>query len=126
MALIFYERVGHEGRRPSPFSWRIRYALAHKGLDFEVRPVRFAYTLAAVAGALDFDRTRLKTKRSTEFMDSAFLRSPKFCLKLRTEEATRSYAGELSAPATLSRTARIPMMVAFRLTPIRRDHPGKS
>src|SRR6202008_185819 len=42
MALIFYERVGHEGRRPSPFSWRIRYALAHKGLDFEVRPVRFA------------------------------------------------------------------------------------
>ncbi len=42
MALIFYERVGHEGRRPSPYSWRIRYALAHKGVDFEVRPVRFA------------------------------------------------------------------------------------
>jgi glutathione S-transferase len=42
MGLIFYERVGHEGRRPSPFSWRIRYALAHKALDFEVRPVRFA------------------------------------------------------------------------------------
>lgn len=44
--MIFYERVGHEGRRPSPFSWRIRYALAHKnfreGADFEVRPVRFA------------------------------------------------------------------------------------
>jgi hypothetical protein len=42
MALIFFERIGHEGRRPSPFSWRIRYALAHKGVDFEVRPVRFA------------------------------------------------------------------------------------
>ena len=42
MALIFFERVGHEGRRPSPFSWRIRYALEHKGLDFEARPVRFA------------------------------------------------------------------------------------
>ena len=42
MSLIFYERVGHEGRRPSPFSWRIRYALAHKGVDFEVRPVKFA------------------------------------------------------------------------------------
>ena len=42
MSLIFYERVGHEGRRPSPFSWRIRYALAHKGVDFEVREVRFA------------------------------------------------------------------------------------
>ena len=42
MSLVFYERVGHEGRRPSPFSWRIRYALAHKGVPFEVRPVRFA------------------------------------------------------------------------------------
>src|SRR5262249_52188907 len=42
MRLTFYERVGLEGRRPSPFSWRIRYALAHKGIDFDVHPVRFA------------------------------------------------------------------------------------
>ncbi|MGI9523579.1 MAG: glutathione S-transferase N-terminal domain-containing protein [Hyphomicrobiaceae bacterium] len=42
MTLIFYERVGHEGRRPSPFSWRIRFALAHKDAAFEVRPVRFS------------------------------------------------------------------------------------
>jgi glutathione S-transferase len=42
MAIIMYERVGLEGRRPSPFSWRIRYALAHKGVDAEYRPVRFA------------------------------------------------------------------------------------
>ena len=42
MSLTFYERVGFEGRRPSPFSWRIRYALTHKGIDFDVRPVRFA------------------------------------------------------------------------------------
>jgi len=42
MRLTFYERVGFEGRRPSPFSWRIRYALAHKGIDFDVQPVRFA------------------------------------------------------------------------------------
>lgn len=52
MSPVFYERVGHEGRRPSPFSWRIRYALAHKGIDFEVRPVRFAdvETIRAVSG----------------------------------------------------------------------------
>jgi glutathione S-transferase len=42
MALIFHERVGLEGRRISPFSWRTRYALAHKGLDPEVVPTRFA------------------------------------------------------------------------------------
>jgi glutathione S-transferase len=42
MGLIFHERVGLDGRRISPFSWRIRYALAHKGLDPEVMPTRFA------------------------------------------------------------------------------------
>ena len=42
MTLIMYERIGHEGRRPSPFSWRIRYALAHKGVPIEFRHVRFA------------------------------------------------------------------------------------
>jgi glutathione S-transferase len=42
MTIIMYERVGLEGRRPSPFSWRTRYALAHKGADVEYRPTRFA------------------------------------------------------------------------------------
>ncbi len=42
MALIFHERVGLDGRRISPFSWRIRYALAHKGLEPEMLPTRFA------------------------------------------------------------------------------------
>jgi glutathione S-transferase len=42
MGLIFHERVGLDGRRISPFSWRIRYALAHKGLDPDVLPTRFA------------------------------------------------------------------------------------
>jgi len=42
MSLVMYERVGHEGRRPSPFSCRIRYALAHKGVPVEFRLVRFA------------------------------------------------------------------------------------
>lgn len=44
MSLTFHERVGHEGRRPSPFSWRIRYALAHKRLldEIEIKPTRFS------------------------------------------------------------------------------------
>ena len=42
MTLVFHERVGLDGRRISPFSWRIRYALAHKGLDPEVVSTRFA------------------------------------------------------------------------------------
>jgi glutathione S-transferase len=42
MDLIVYERVGREGCRPSPHSWRVRYASAHKRLDAEFRPTRFA------------------------------------------------------------------------------------
>src|SRR5271169_5976842 len=42
MSLIMYERIGADSRRPSPFSWRIRYALAHKGVPVEFRTVRFA------------------------------------------------------------------------------------
>src|SRR5271155_4545309 len=52
MTLIMYERVGLQGRRPSPFSWRVRYALAHKGVPVEYRPVRFADvgTIRALSG----------------------------------------------------------------------------
>jgi glutathione S-transferase len=42
MGLVMYERLGHDGRRPSPFSWRIRYALAHKGVPVDFKLVRFA------------------------------------------------------------------------------------
>jgi glutathione S-transferase len=42
MSLVMYERIGFDGRRPSPFSWRIRYALAHKCIPVEFRTVRFA------------------------------------------------------------------------------------
>jgi hypothetical protein len=40
--LIAYERVGHDGCRPSSFSWRIRYAQAHKKLDIEFHPMWFS------------------------------------------------------------------------------------
>jgi hypothetical protein len=52
MTLIMYERVGADGRHPSPFSWRIRYALAHKGIEPEFRHVRFAdvETIRALSG----------------------------------------------------------------------------
>src|SRR4051812_47152457 len=42
MALVFHERIGLDGRRISPFSWRLRYALAHKGIEAAVVPTRFA------------------------------------------------------------------------------------
>jgi glutathione S-transferase len=52
MTITMYERIGHEGRRPSPFSWRIRYAFAHKGVEPQFRHVRFADvdTIRALSG----------------------------------------------------------------------------
>jgi glutathione S-transferase len=52
MTITMYERIGHDGRRPSPFSWRIRYAFAHKGVEPEFRHVRFAdvETIRALSG----------------------------------------------------------------------------
>lgn len=43
MTITLYERVGgSDDHRPSPFSWRARYALAHKGLAVgEHVPVKF-------------------------------------------------------------------------------------
>ena len=41
MALVLYERLCAEDRRPSPFCWRARLALAHKGLTPEVRGLKF-------------------------------------------------------------------------------------
>src|SRR5436190_20009734 len=36
LALTFYDLVDKSGRRYSPYGWRIRMALAHKGLDAAV------------------------------------------------------------------------------------------
>jgi len=46
--------------------------------------------LAASVGVFELDKTRLKTKRSTGFIDSAFFKSPKLRWKLRTEETART------------------------------------
>lgn len=40
-ALVLFELCGAEGLRFSPYCWRSRYALAHKGLAAALQPVRF-------------------------------------------------------------------------------------
>jgi len=42
MALTLYELGGLDDRRYSLYSWRARYALAHKGLTPEYKPVRIS------------------------------------------------------------------------------------
>jgi glutathione S-transferase len=42
MSLILHQLAGRDDFRFSPFSWRARMALAHKGLDAELRDVKFS------------------------------------------------------------------------------------
>ncbi|MDO8838124.1 MAG: glutathione S-transferase N-terminal domain-containing protein [Parvibaculum sp.] len=41
MTIRLYDLAATEDRRLSPFCWRTKYALAHKGLEFEAVPVGF-------------------------------------------------------------------------------------
>lgn len=41
MTIIMHDLCGADGRRFSPYCWRVRMALAHKGLDYEAKPARF-------------------------------------------------------------------------------------
>ena len=41
MPIELFELTGKDDRRFSPYCWRIRMALAHKGLDYTTVPVRF-------------------------------------------------------------------------------------
>ena len=90
-----------------------------------VRPAREVRQLAA-AGVFELDKTRLKTRRSMGLIESACFKSPKTRWKLRSDETARPYTGGYPALAAVSSTARVPMMIAFRLTPIRRHGPPKS
>ncbi len=42
MSLILYQLDGRDGYRFSPFSWRTRLAVAHKGLEADLRDVKFS------------------------------------------------------------------------------------
>jgi len=69
MSLIMYERIGHQNRRPSPFSWRIDYAFAHKGVEVEFRTVRFA-DVATIRGLSGQDKVPIVVDGDTVIHDS--------------------------------------------------------
>jgi glutathione S-transferase len=80
-----YELVFENGRSASPFVWRIRYALAHKGLEFESRPVGFTEIPTLFGGRfktvpiLEHGDTILSESwRIAEYLDRAFPERPLF------------------------------------------------
>src|SRR5665213_2304788 len=98
MTFIMYERIGYQERRPSPFSWRIRYAIAHKGIPVEFRTARFAdvETIRALSGqdkvpiivddgAVIFDSWNIAVHLETRFPDRPSL----FLSLIHISEPTR-------------------------------------
>ena len=84
MARQLYELVGTDpARRFSPFCWRSRMALAHKGLDAEVVPWRFTENarLTALGGKTALVTAMLASKDSVGFfMPFRYLKPPVFTL----------------------------------------------
>ncbi|HEV7285093.1 MAG TPA: glutathione S-transferase N-terminal domain-containing protein, partial [Kaistia sp.] len=50
MTIIMHDLCGADGRRFSPYCWRVRMALAHKGLEYEAKPARFVDIPKLVGG----------------------------------------------------------------------------
>ena len=74
-----YELVLANGRAASPYVWRIRFALAHKGLPCETVPVGFTEILAVFGGrfktvpVIEYGDTMLSESwEIAEYLDSAF------------------------------------------------------
>ncbi|MDI5933242.1 glutathione S-transferase N-terminal domain-containing protein [Halomonas kalidii] len=84
MARILYDLHGiDEGLRFSPYCWRVKYALAHKGLDVETRPWRFTDKEAlAFAGhdkvpvLVDGDEVVTESYDILRYLDRAYPEAP--------------------------------------------------
>ena len=51
VTIVMHDLCGVDGRRFSPYCWRVRMALAHKGMDYDTRPVRFLDIPVIAGGA---------------------------------------------------------------------------
>src|SRR5277367_2349204 len=82
--LRLYELALEDGRSASPFVWRIRYALAHKGLVYETVALGFTEISTVLGGrfktvpVLEHGATRLAESWDiAEYLDGAFPGQPR-------------------------------------------------
>jgi glutathione S-transferase len=78
-----YELVLHNERSMSPYVWRIRYALAHKGIAYETVPLGFTEIPATFAGkfktlpVMEHGNTQMAESWDiAEYLDRAFPERP--------------------------------------------------
>ncbi len=84
MARMLYDLAGEDDdRRFSPYCWRVKMALAHKGLSFETRPWRFtekdtiAFSLQGLVPVLvDGDRVVTDSWTILEYLERTYPDAP--------------------------------------------------
>ncbi|RIY03540.1 glutathione S-transferase family protein [Aureimonas flava] len=84
MTIRLYDLVGSDPSRPfSPHCWKVRMALAHKGLGFEAVPVRFTEVAGVEGGGgrtvpviRDGDTVVQDSFAIAEYLDDAYLDRP--------------------------------------------------
>src|SRR5262252_4530357 len=106
--VALYELVLENGRSASPYVWRIRYALAHKGIPFQTRPLGFTEIRGQFGGRfktvpiLEHGGTVLNESwQIAEYLDHAFPERPLFATP--AENATVRLAESLLAADLLRR-----------------------
>src|SRR3546814_14569692 len=79
MAITFFDLCGRDAKRFSPYGWRTRMALAHKGLDYDLEIVKFTekHKLAFSGQALvpvirDGERTVNDSWAIAEYLEDAY------------------------------------------------------
>jgi glutathione S-transferase len=83
MAILFYDLAGQDGRNFSPYCWRTRMALAHKGLAHEHRGTAFTAIKAVADGGLrtvpiieDAGRMVVDSSRIADHLEEAYPDKP--------------------------------------------------
>ncbi|MEM8878750.1 MAG: glutathione S-transferase N-terminal domain-containing protein [Pseudomonadota bacterium] len=81
--MLLYDLAGDDNRRFSPYCWRAKMALAHKGLAFETTPVPFTGINAIGDGShktvpvLDHDGTIIRDSFAiAEYLEDTFPHAP--------------------------------------------------
>lgn len=79
MSIVLYEVAGAGDMRPSPYCWRIRWALRHKGLEFTTVPLGYTEISALADGrysrlpVLEHDgEMRNESFEIARYLDAAF------------------------------------------------------
>ena len=122
MTLRMYDLCGADPvRRFSPYCWRARLALAHKGLAVETIPRRFPDTAAIAAhGAqkvpvlLDGDRTIVDSWAIAEYLEDTYPDRP----SLFGGEGGRALAKFINGWADATMTAAIARLVVSDIPPL--------